>query len=102
MKIPEIDRDLQHADPKVRYWIKYQQEQLNAIQMQLDQAAELLLKFYLVLENLQNVNSQLRTELMEQGIDHDAVEKAVSRIKDAKGKDPNMVKSVLNHPDDED
>lgn len=99
MKIPEIERDLKDVDPRIRYWFKYQQEQILSLQQTIDQAAELLVKFYLVLQNLQTVNENLRTEMINQGIDHDAVQKTADKLMGKK--ESGMVKSVLNHPEDE-
>lgn len=85
MKIPEIERSLKNVDPKIRFWFKHHQEQLLAIQAQLDQVAELLVRFYEVLENLHQVSN--------------ADQKALDKLN---RKEPDgIVKSVLNEPEDD-
>jgi len=85
MKMAEIERDLRHIDPRARYHMVRMQEQINSLQQDLKNAAELLVKVVDAMNQLKHVNLQLNQRWERQlrgGPDHD------------------MVESVIPHPED--
>ncbi|MCI0557505.1 MAG: hypothetical protein MN733_03340 [Nitrososphaera sp.] len=85
MKLAEIERDLRDCDPKLRYWLRFQQEQIIALQQQLNQCADVLVRVVTTLENVQRVNLEL----------NERWEKVIRGEKDE-----SIVESVLNKPED--
>lgn len=88
MLIPEIERDLKNCDPRIRYWIIYQQEQIIDLQAQLNKCADTMLNIANALAQLHAVNHGLREDILHQA--------ERLRQKDRDG----IVKSVSPHPDE--
>ena len=77
MKMAEIERDLRHAEPRVRYHMVRMQEQINVLAQDLRAAAELLVKVVNAMNELREVNLALNARWerkLRGGPDHEMVE----------------------------
>lgn len=86
----EIERDLQRegVSPRLRYHIRFQQEQIIELQMQMEKVATLLTQFFEALAQLRVINEELNNRWSRQL-------KGLNPIEDDE-----VVKSVLNEPEE--
>ncbi len=86
MKLASIERDLRNYDPKLRYWIRFMQEQILSQQQQLNQCADVLVSIVETLKRVQKINLDLNNRW--------------ERQLRGRSDDPDLVSSVINKPED--